>query len=102
MKKCQKQIVRGVEPTIRDGVPTKRGISYLNTVELKSRAHEKRGCAHSPQREGGLTSVQSGCRVEPTTREGVPTERRMFYLSAVELQSRANEKRRCAHKEREV
>ena len=37
--------------------------------------------------------MESRCRVEPTSREGVPTKRGMSYFSAVELQSRADEKR---------
>ena len=44
--------------------------------------------------------MQSGCGVEPTTREGAPTKKGMYYLSAVGVQSRAYDKRECAHKER--
>ena len=112
-----------VEPTTREGEPTKIERSYLRAVGVQSRAHEQRGCAHkksdvlsqcsrgaeSSQREervrpqrGCLISVQSWCRVEKTSREGVPTKGGMSYLSADELQSRVHEKRGCAHEERDV
>ena len=89
-----------VEPTSREGVSTKGGMSYLSAVELQSRANEKRGCVHKER--NNLPQCIVGCRVEPTSKEGAPTKRGMSYLSAVKLQSRAHEKRGFAHKERDV
>ena len=91
-----------VEPTSREGVPTKRGRSYLSAVEVQSRAHEKRECALKerndyPQCSRGAESIPREERVS-TKIESVPTQRGVSYLRAIEVQSRAHEKRGCPRK----
>ena len=75
------------QPTRGEVVPTKRGAIYLSAESgAESSPQQERVCR---QREGCLTSVKSGCRVEPMSREGVPTNIGMSCLS-VGVESRAH------------